>query len=76
MGHTDDEQNSENVTFPDLTHVDVPDPDGALLDAAARARHAFNRHHANTNEPLIPAGPTVDELVNGYHCPAPDRADQ
>lgn len=71
----DDEQNSENVTFPDLTHVDVPDPDGALLDAAAKARRAFNRHHINTNEPLLPAGPTVDELVNGYRRPAPDPAD-
>lgn len=64
-----DEQTKALVTLSDLTHVDLPDPDGALLNAAGWARRNFDRHAADTGEPLTPAGPTVDELVNGYRRP-------
>lgn len=52
-----------------MTNVDVPDPDGTLLDAAGWARRNFTRHAARTDKPLTPAGPTIDELVNGYRRP-------
>ncbi|MGH3929479.1 MAG: hypothetical protein ACRDTF_05825 [Pseudonocardiaceae bacterium] len=65
----EDEQGTTLATLSDLTHVNVPDPDGALWDAAGWARRNFNRHAARTDELLIPAGPTVDELVNGYRRP-------
>jgi len=67
----EDEQDKALSTLSDLTHVDVPDPDGALLNAAARARRTFNHQAARTAKPLTPAGPTVNELINGYHRPTP-----
>lgn len=67
----EDEQGRALATFSDLTHVDVPDPDGALLDAAGWARRNFNRHATRIGEPLIPGGPTVAELVNGYRRAGP-----
>lgn len=65
----EDEQGGTTATLSDLAHVDVADPEGALWNAATLAGYHFNRHAANTDEPLIPAGPTVDELVNGYRRP-------
>lgn len=67
----EDEQDKALATLSDLTHVDVPDPDGTLLDAAACARRIFNRHATRTHEILTPAGPTVNELINGYQRPNP-----
>lgn len=65
----EDEKGTTTTTLADLTHVDVTDPDGALWSAATLAGYRFDRHAANTDEPLVPAGPTVHELVNGYRRP-------
>lgn len=67
----EDEQDEALATLSDLIQVDMPDSDGTLLNAAACARRTFNRHATHTHEPLTPADPTVNELINGYQRPNP-----